>query len=172
MAKSEKVMQVLRMLQEEGREDLLNESALVLEGEGIKRPRRASSEGVAAAVIACSPPVSGRKCRQKSVMGRKYAQAAVQDVEAEVFQCQGLPSVSGVRRGGSRLAKRAGASLRQRVASRGRGAADKGVVAPLRRMGAEAGPFAHAPASVKKAGRALQQAPLSSRKRGKRGEGE
>ncbi|KAJ1154609.1 hypothetical protein NDU88_007354 [Pleurodeles waltl] len=79
------------MLQEEGREDLLNESTLVVEGEGLKRPRRASSEGVAAAVIACSPPVSGKKYKQKSVMGRKYAQAAVLDMEAEVGQGQDLP---------------------------------------------------------------------------------
>ncbi|KAJ1203738.1 hypothetical protein NDU88_007519 [Pleurodeles waltl] len=172
MAKSEKVLQALRMLQEEGREDLLHEGALGLEGAGIKRPRRASSEGVAPAVIACSPPVKGKKCRQKSVMGRKYAQAAVSDVEAEVFKLQDLPGVSGVRRGASRLARWAGASLQQRVASRGRGAADKGAVAPLRRMGTEAGLFVHAPASSRKAGRALQQAPLSSRKKGKQGEGD
>ncbi|KAJ1190525.1 hypothetical protein NDU88_007263 [Pleurodeles waltl] len=172
MAKSEKVLQALRMLQEEGREDLLHESALGLEGEGIKRPQRVSSEGVAAAVIACSPPVSGKKCRQKSVMGRKYAQAAVLDVAAEDFQLQDLPGVSGVRRGGSRLARHAGASLQQRVASRGRGAADKGAVASFRRMRAEAGSLAHAPASGRKADRALQLAPLSSQKRGKRGEGD
>ncbi|KAJ1175936.1 hypothetical protein NDU88_001221 [Pleurodeles waltl] len=80
--------------------------------------------------------------------------------------------VSCVRQGGSRLARQAGASLQQRVASRGRGAAVKGAVASLRHLGAEAGSFAHVPAGLKKAGRAQQQAPLSSRQRGKRGEGE
>ncbi|KAJ1160937.1 hypothetical protein NDU88_001426 [Pleurodeles waltl] len=159
---SEKVIQALRMLQEEGREDLLKESALLVKGEGIKRPRRVSSEGVAAAVIACSPPAAGKKYKQKSVMGRKYAQAAVFDMDAEVGQGQVLPLVSSGRRGGSRLARWAGASLRQRVASRGRGAAVKSAVASLRRLGAEAGSFAHAPAVYEGVGRAQQQAPLSS----------
>ncbi|KAJ1209548.1 hypothetical protein NDU88_004922 [Pleurodeles waltl] len=159
------------MLQEEGRDDLLQEGVLDKEGAGIKRPRRASSDGVAAAVIACSPPVTGKKCQQKSVMGRRYAQAAAVNEEAEVFVNQGLPCLGGVRRGGSRPARRAGASLRQHVASRGRGAAEKGEVAPSSRVGAEARRFAHAPASRKKAGRVPEQAPLSSRNKGKRGEG-
>ncbi|KAJ1081685.1 hypothetical protein NDU88_001863 [Pleurodeles waltl] len=165
-------MQVLRMLQEEGREDLLKEIALAVEGEGIKQPRRASFKGVAAAVIACSPPVSGKKYKQKSVFGCKYAQAAVLDMEVEVGQGQDLPMVSSVRRGGSRLARRAGASLQQRVASRGIGAAVKGAVASLRHLGTEAGLFAHEPAVFEGVGRAQQQAPLSSRKRGKRGKEE
>ncbi|KAJ1192278.1 hypothetical protein NDU88_001589 [Pleurodeles waltl] len=172
MTRSEKVIQALRMLQEEGREDLLKESAFLVKGDGMKRPRRASSEGVAAAVIACSPPASGKKYKQKSLMGRKYAQAAVLDMEAEVGQGQVLPLVSNVRRGDSTLARRVGASLRQRVASRGRGAAVKGAVASFRHLGAEAGSFAHAPAVSEGVGRAQQQAPLFSRKRGKRGEGD
>ncbi|KAJ1130503.1 hypothetical protein NDU88_008855 [Pleurodeles waltl] len=104
MANSERVLQALRMLQEEGREDLLQEGVLGQEGIGLKRPRRASSEGVAAAVIACSPPVAGTKCRQKSIMGRRYAQAVAENEEAEVFISKGLPASGGVRRGGSRLA--------------------------------------------------------------------
>ncbi|KAJ1130093.1 hypothetical protein NDU88_008449 [Pleurodeles waltl] len=151
MANSEKVLQALRMLQEEGREDLLQEGVLGKEGVGVKRPRRASSEGVAAAVIACSPPVTGKKCQQKSNMGRRYAQAVAVNEEAEVFVNQGLPVSGGVRWGGSRLARRTGASLRQRVASRGRGAAERGAVAPCSRVGAEAQWFAHAPAMRKKA---------------------
>ncbi|KAJ1175465.1 hypothetical protein NDU88_000753 [Pleurodeles waltl] len=171
MANSERVLQALRMLQEEGREDLLQEGVLGQEGIHLKRLRRASSEGVAAAVIACSPTVTGKKCRQKSAMGRRYAQAMAVDEEAEVFSREGLPASGGVRRGGSRLAWRAGPSLRQRVASRGRGAAEWGAVAPGSRVGAEARWFAHEPALKKKAGRVAEQAPLSSRNKDKRGEG-
>ncbi|KAJ1198594.1 hypothetical protein NDU88_002433 [Pleurodeles waltl] len=133
MANSEKVLQALRMLQEEGREDLLQEGVLGKEGVGVKRPRKPSSEGVAAAVIACSPPVTGKKCRQKNAMGRRYAQAVAVNEEAEVLINQDLPVSGGVRRGGSRLARRAGASLRQQVASQGRGAAKRGAVAPCNR---------------------------------------
>ncbi|KAJ1174972.1 hypothetical protein NDU88_000263 [Pleurodeles waltl] len=132
---------------------------------------RASSEGVAAAVIACSPPVTGKKCRQKSAKGRRYAQAVAVDEEAEVFSREGLPASGGVRRSGSRLARWAGASLRQRVASGGRGAAERGAVAPGSSVGAEAQWFGHVPALKKKAGRLEEQAPLFSRNKGKQGEG-
>ncbi|KAJ1214475.1 hypothetical protein NDU88_002093 [Pleurodeles waltl] len=116
MANSERVLEALRVLQEEGREDLLQEGVLVQEGMGLKRPRRASSEGVAAAVIACSSPVSGKKFRQKSVTGRRYGLAVAEDEELEGFTGAGLPvGCVGSRRGGPRLAQRVGASLRQRV---------------------------------------------------------
>ncbi|KAJ1160050.1 hypothetical protein NDU88_000552 [Pleurodeles waltl] len=86
--------------------------------------------------------------------------------EAEVFISEGLPASGGVRRGGSQLARRAGASLRQRVSSGGRGAAERGAVAPGSRVGSEAWSIVHAPAMRKKAGRVAEQAPLSSRNKG------
>ncbi|KAJ1149654.1 hypothetical protein NDU88_002459 [Pleurodeles waltl] len=73
--------------------------------------------------------------------------------------------------GGSRLSRRAGASLRQRVASRGRGAAERSAVAGIACVGAEARVTAHAPAPRKKAARVRELAPLSSQNKGERGEG-
>ncbi|KAJ1213642.1 hypothetical protein NDU88_001274 [Pleurodeles waltl] len=95
MANSERVLEALRVLQEEGREDLLQEGVLVQEGIGLKRPRRASSEGVAAAVIACSSPGSGKKFRQKSVMGRRYGQAVAEGEEREGVPGSGRALASG-----------------------------------------------------------------------------
>ncbi|KAJ1151439.1 hypothetical protein NDU88_004220 [Pleurodeles waltl] len=74
MVTSVRVLEALKVLQEEGREDLLQQGVLDQEVMGLKRPRGASSEGVAAAVIAYSSPVSGKKYKQKSVMGWRYAQ--------------------------------------------------------------------------------------------------
>ncbi|KAJ1180230.1 hypothetical protein NDU88_005452 [Pleurodeles waltl] len=163
MATSGRVLEALRVLQEEGREDLLQEGVLVQEGMDLKRLRRASSEGVVAAAIACSSPVSGNKYKQKSVMGRRYGQAVAECEELEGFTCAGLPVVCpGSRRGGSRLGRRAGASLRLRVASLGRGAAERSAVASVGHVGAEELVTAHAPAPKKKAARVREQAPLSS----------
>ncbi|KAJ1164248.1 hypothetical protein NDU88_004693 [Pleurodeles waltl] len=152
MVTSVRVLEALKVLQEEGREDLLQQGVLDQEGMGLKRPRRASSEGVAAAVIACSSPVSGKKYKPKSVMGRRFAQAVAEGEGVEGFSLAGLPSgCPGAIRGGSRLVRRAGASLRQHVASRGRGSADHCEVAAVGRVEAEARVTAHALTSKKKA---------------------
>ncbi|KAJ1199999.1 hypothetical protein NDU88_003829 [Pleurodeles waltl] len=70
-----KVVEALRVLQEEGREDLIKEGVLEQAWVGLRRPKRSSAEGVSAAILACtSPAISPRKSRKfkaKSVSGRK-----------------------------------------------------------------------------------------------------
>ncbi|KAJ1116290.1 hypothetical protein NDU88_004506 [Pleurodeles waltl] len=67
-----KVVQVLKVLKDEGREDLLREAVLEQAWVGLRRLKRVSSEGVAAAVMACSSPTHpGKKFRQKSAAGQK-----------------------------------------------------------------------------------------------------
>ncbi|KAJ1097294.1 hypothetical protein NDU88_002419 [Pleurodeles waltl] len=92
MVTSVRVLETLRVLQEEGREDLLQQGVLDQEGMGLKRPRRVSSEGVTAAVMACSSPVSGKKIKQKSIVGRRYAQSGADCEVVEGFDLAGLPS--------------------------------------------------------------------------------
>ncbi|KAJ1119747.1 hypothetical protein NDU88_007932 [Pleurodeles waltl] len=76
MDTSNRVIEPLKVLQEEGREDLLQQGVLEQDWVGLKRPKRASSEGVAAAVKAYSSPLrSSKKFKQKSVMGRKYTES-------------------------------------------------------------------------------------------------
>ncbi|KAJ1106714.1 hypothetical protein NDU88_004114 [Pleurodeles waltl] len=144
------VIEALKVLQEEGREDLLQQGMLEQEWVGLKRPKRASSEGVAAAVMACSSPLSSsKKFKQKSVMGRKYTESGGDFALEKCLAGSDSPwRIVGARRGGTRFVRRAGASIRQRVASRGRGAAELCAVAAVGRMGAEA--RVHAPVSLKK----------------------
>ncbi|KAJ1188387.1 hypothetical protein NDU88_005148 [Pleurodeles waltl] len=93
-----KVVQALKVLQDEGREDLIKDGVLEQAWIGLRRPKRLSAEGVSAAVAACSSPVkAGRKFRCKSATGRKVARSPG-EIEAEndvvAVQAQG-----GVKRG-------------------------------------------------------------------------
>ncbi|KAJ1191640.1 hypothetical protein NDU88_000956 [Pleurodeles waltl] len=87
-----KVVQALKVLQDEGREDLIKEGVLEEAWVGLRRPKRLSSGGVMATVIACSSPQKKlKKCKSKSAEGRKVTRSPelMQDV---------LPQASGRRR--------------------------------------------------------------------------
>ncbi|KAJ1188940.1 hypothetical protein NDU88_005696 [Pleurodeles waltl] len=67
MAQHSKVFEAFKVLFDDGWEDLLQEGVLEKAWVGLKRPKSASSEGAAAAVMACaSPAQSGKKYKQKS----------------------------------------------------------------------------------------------------------
>ncbi|KAJ1127560.1 hypothetical protein NDU88_005959 [Pleurodeles waltl] len=66
-----KIVMALKVLQDEGREDLIKEGVIEEAWVGLRRPKRRSAEGVSAAVAACSSPKSGKKFIKKSVEGRK-----------------------------------------------------------------------------------------------------
>ncbi|KAJ1217699.1 hypothetical protein NDU88_005290 [Pleurodeles waltl] len=123
-------MQVLRMLQEESREDLLQEGVLQQAWVGLKRPNRASSEGVAAVVIACeSPTRKSKKFRQKSVAGRKIVASPDSIVVIQGREGGGLPGHNQAgRRGETKFVRRCDASIRQRVCAKRRGINQHGVV--------------------------------------------
>ncbi|KAJ1126231.1 hypothetical protein NDU88_004639 [Pleurodeles waltl] len=133
-----KVVQALKTLQDEGREDLIKEGVLEEAWVGLKRPKRLSSGGVSAAVIACSlPPKKFKKCKIKSAEGRKVTRSpeGLRDL---------LPQASGSneefvarKRGAGRCSRRSGVSLAQRVAAGGRGAGRLGAVAGDERQGAQ-----------------------------------
>ncbi|KAJ1107059.1 hypothetical protein NDU88_004456 [Pleurodeles waltl] len=139
-----KVVQALKVLQDEGRENLLKEGVLEQAWVGLKRPKRLSAEGVSAAVAACTSPVKTfKKFKVKSVGGRKVARSPQSDVEPISVVSGPFEGVAGKRRGGSRFPRRQGASLSRRVAAGGRGAAPEGTVRVPGRMGARA-VFTHA----------------------------
>ncbi|KAJ1171658.1 hypothetical protein NDU88_003518 [Pleurodeles waltl] len=149
-----RVVQALKVLHDEGREDLLREGVLEQAWVGIKHPKRLSAEGVSAAVAACTTPVKhSKKFKSKSVGGRKVARSPQSDEEPlSVMPCP-VAGVAGKRRGGCRFPRRQGASLSRRVAAGGRGAAPAGAVRIPGRLGARA-VFAHE-RSARKLQRAL-----------------
>ncbi|KAJ1153937.1 hypothetical protein NDU88_006695 [Pleurodeles waltl] len=72
MEKVTKVVQALKVLQDEGREDLLQDGVLEHAWVDLRRLKRMSSEGVAVAVMACASPTHTPKIfRQQSISGRK-----------------------------------------------------------------------------------------------------
>ncbi|KAJ1176673.1 hypothetical protein NDU88_001942 [Pleurodeles waltl] len=119
-----KVVEALRVLQEEGREDLIKEGVLEQAWVGLRRPKRSSAEGVSAAILGCtSPAVSPRKSRKfkaKSVSGRKVTVSPERVAHKNELNLV-LPGGRSYRRGGIKVPRRSGASLRQRVAALGRG---------------------------------------------------
>ncbi|KAJ1088754.1 hypothetical protein NDU88_001909 [Pleurodeles waltl] len=142
-----KVVQALKVLRDEGREDLLKDGVLEQAWVGLKRPKRVSADGVSAAEAACTSPVrTGKKFRAKSAFGRKLLHSPRNDEEPmqEIFDTSFLSG--GTRRGGSRFSRRHGASLAQRVAAGGRGSAVAGAVSAYGRMRARA-VIAHARAA-------------------------
>ncbi|KAJ1142480.1 hypothetical protein NDU88_008794 [Pleurodeles waltl] len=117
-----RVVKALKVLQDEGREDLIKEGVLEEAWVGLRRPKRLSTEGVSAAVAACSsPPKSSKKFKTKSAAGRKVSRSPeVVQVVADLIGS--LQSLAGMRRrrGGS-LPRRQGLSLVRRLSEGGRG---------------------------------------------------
>ncbi|KAJ1098214.1 hypothetical protein NDU88_003330 [Pleurodeles waltl] len=133
-----RVVEALKVLQDEGREDLIKEGVLEEAWVGLRRPKRLSAEGVSAAVAACSsPPKSSKKFKTKSAAGRKVSRSP------EVFQVEAessghSQSLAGMRRRrGGCLPRRLGLSLVRRVSAGGRGAGLMTAVAVGGRMGAQ-----------------------------------
>ncbi|KAJ1098363.1 hypothetical protein NDU88_003476 [Pleurodeles waltl] len=155
-----KVVQDLKTLQDGGREDLIKEGVLEEASVGLRRPKRLSSRGVSAAVIACaSPPQKCKKFKCKSAEGRKITRSP------EVF-LERSPMVSGCvawvarKRGAGCSSRRSGGSLARRVAAGGRGAVLAGAEACVGRQGAQRGGARVAEAARGKG--AVQQAQLPS----------
>ncbi|KAJ1108009.1 hypothetical protein NDU88_005393 [Pleurodeles waltl] len=139
-----KVVQALKVLQDEGREDLIKDGVLEQAWVGLRRPKRLSAEGVSAAVAACSSPVkAGKKFRCKSVTDRKVARSPVEiEDENDVVSLQAQGGVK--RRGISSLPRRQGSSLaRCASALGGRGSICRTAVAVGGRRGTRIR-FAHA----------------------------
>ncbi|KAJ1193176.1 hypothetical protein NDU88_002481 [Pleurodeles waltl] len=120
-----KVVQALKMLQEEGREDLIKDGVLEQAWVGLRRPKRSSAEGVTAAILACTSPeqspIKFEKFESKSVSGRKLSVSPECAMELVGESSVELPVGRPVRQGGVRFARWSGASFRQRVAAVGRG---------------------------------------------------
>ncbi|KAJ1191642.1 hypothetical protein NDU88_000958 [Pleurodeles waltl] len=132
-----KVVQALKVLQDEGREDLIKDGVLEQAWVGLRRPKRLSAEGVSAAVAACSSPVkAGKKFRCKSATGRKVVHSPVKtEVGNELVSLQAEGDV--IRRGISSLPRRQGSSLARRAAALGgRGSICRTAVAVGGRRGA------------------------------------
>ncbi|KAJ1130745.1 hypothetical protein NDU88_009093 [Pleurodeles waltl] len=145
-----RVVQALKVLHDEGREDLLREGVLEQAWVGIKRPKRLSADGVSAAVAACVSPVKhGKKFKSKSVGGRKVERSPPGDDELLSAMPGPSAGVAGKRRGSCRFPRWQGASLSRRVAAGGRGAAPTGAVRIPGRMGARA-VFAHVRSALKR----------------------
>ncbi|KAJ1181368.1 hypothetical protein NDU88_006575 [Pleurodeles waltl] len=132
-----KVVQALNILQDEGREDLIKEGVLEEAWVGLRRPKRLSSRGVSAAVIACSSsPQKSKKFKSKSAEGRKVLRSPEECEEASV-KVPGSPTWFARKRGAGRSLRRSGDSLAWRVAAGGRGAALSSAEAGLKRQGAQ-----------------------------------
>ncbi|KAJ1162937.1 hypothetical protein NDU88_003401 [Pleurodeles waltl] len=144
-----KVVQALKILQDEGREDLIKEGVLEEAWVGLRRPKRLSSRGVSAAVIACSSsPQKSKKFKSKSAEGRKVLRSPEECDEASV-KVPGSPTWFARKRGVGRSSRRSGGSLARRVAAGGRGAAISSAEAGLKRQRAQ-----REDVSVRGAGRA------------------
>ncbi|KAJ1192740.1 hypothetical protein NDU88_002046 [Pleurodeles waltl] len=132
-----KVVQALKMLQDEGREDLIKEGVLEEAWVGLRRPKRLSSRGVNAAVIACSySPQKCKKFKAKSAEGRK-ASRSPDELGETPAKVQGSPTWFARKRGAGRSSRRSGVSLPRRVAAGGRGAALSSAEAVQERQGAQ-----------------------------------
>ncbi|KAJ1207937.1 hypothetical protein NDU88_003327 [Pleurodeles waltl] len=134
-----KVVQALKVLQDEGREDLIKDGVLEEAWVGLRRPKRVSAEGVSAAVAACtSPQKVFKKFKTKSALGRKVS-CSPKSAGGAVDDVSGLRLISGVRRRGvSRFSRRQGASLARRVAAGGRRSGPMNALSVSDRMGAQA----------------------------------
>ncbi|KAJ1106717.1 hypothetical protein NDU88_004117 [Pleurodeles waltl] len=139
-----KVVKALKVLQDEGREDLIKEGVLEEAWVGLRRPKRLSADGVSAAVAACASPLKTcKKFRSKSATGRKVARSPEMEEVARdaVLAPQSLGSVRGC--GASSPPRRQGSSLLRRVTAGGRGSGLVPAVKVGGRMGAQVR-FAHA----------------------------
>ncbi|KAJ1123172.1 hypothetical protein NDU88_001645 [Pleurodeles waltl] len=131
-----KVVQALKILRDEGREDLIKEGVLEEAWVGLKRPRRLSAQGVSAAVAACSSPQGkAKKCKTKSVEGRKVTRSPL-GLRESLGPAASSGEVVPRRRGTGHLLRCSGASLARRVSAGGRGAGRMGAVLRGERQGA------------------------------------
>ncbi|KAJ1178337.1 hypothetical protein NDU88_003583 [Pleurodeles waltl] len=112
------------------------------------------------AVMACSSPVHpGKKFKQKSAAGRKPRVSPDRVSPEEQAMSFDSPAISATAsREGMKFARRAGASMGQRVLSRGRGASEKNEMTGMGRVvvrqeGAHARLHARAAVKEKKQGR-------------------
>ncbi|KAJ1096576.1 hypothetical protein NDU88_001711 [Pleurodeles waltl] len=126
-----KVVMALKVLQDEGREDLIKEGVLEEAWVGLRRPKRRSAEGVSAA--ACSSPKSGKKFLRKSVEGRKVRHSPDLGSDTNTSLLSVSASRSRGRRGGY-LPRRRGSSFVRRISSGGRSALTRPAVASAGRM--------------------------------------
>ncbi|KAJ1141000.1 hypothetical protein NDU88_007337 [Pleurodeles waltl] len=132
-----KVVQALKILQDEGREDLIKEGVLEEAWVGLRRPKRLSSRCVSAAVIACSSsPQKSTKFKSKSAEGRKVA-CSPDECEETSVKVPGCPTWFARKQGAGRSSRRSGGSLARRVAAGGRGAALSSAEAVSNRQGAQ-----------------------------------
>ncbi|KAJ1201099.1 hypothetical protein NDU88_004914 [Pleurodeles waltl] len=139
-----KVVKALKVLQDEGWEDLIKEGVLEEAWVGLRRPKRLSAEGVLAAVAACASPLKiYKKFKSKSATGRKVTCSPEIDevVGDDIVAPQSLGGVR--RRGASSLPGCQGSSLLRRVKAGGRGSGLVSAVKVGSRMGAQVR-FAHA----------------------------
>ncbi|KAJ1089392.1 hypothetical protein NDU88_002543 [Pleurodeles waltl] len=118
-----KVVEALRILQQEGREDLIKEGVLEQAWVGLKRPKRSSAEGVSAAILACTSPAGSprksKKFRAKSISGRKVSVSPERVLQENELRVD-LPGGRSCRSGGVKVPRRSGASYRQRPSGGGR----------------------------------------------------
>ncbi|KAJ1123143.1 hypothetical protein NDU88_001616 [Pleurodeles waltl] len=152
-----KVVQALKILRDEGREDLIKEGVLEEAWVGLKRPKRLSVQGVSAAVAACSLG-KVKKCKTKSAEGRKVARSPVQPQEVLVSALGSEEASVSRRRGAGRLLRRSGVSLARRVAAGGRGVGRVGTMTGGERQGAQLASTRHA--GQLRGGRGRKQAQL------------
>ncbi|KAJ1206400.1 hypothetical protein NDU88_001805 [Pleurodeles waltl] len=153
-----KVVQALKTLRDEGREDLFKDGVLEEAWVGLKRPKRLSSQGVSAAVAACSSPTGKpKKLKNKSAEGRKVTRSPERLHEVLGSALGSAEVVVPRRRGAGHLVRRSGVSLARRVSAGGR-VAGHGAVAGGERQGAQ---LASARAAGnERSGRVLKQAQL------------
>ncbi|KAJ1207383.1 hypothetical protein NDU88_002774 [Pleurodeles waltl] len=134
-----RVVKALKVLQGEGREDLIKEGVLEEAWVGWRRSKRLSAEGVSSAVAACSSPLKTcKKCKSKSAAGRKVSRSpelveVLDDSSSAPESLAGLPGRRGVC-----LPWRQGSSLLRRVLAGGRSIGLRPAVMGAGRMGARA----------------------------------
>ncbi|KAJ1217997.1 hypothetical protein NDU88_005583 [Pleurodeles waltl] len=134
-----RVVKVLKVLQDEGREDLIKEGVLEEAWVGLRRPKWLLAEGVSAAVAACSsPPKSCKKFKTKIATGRKVSRSP-ELVEVLADPIMAPQSLAGMRRRrGVSLPRCQGLSSLRRVSVGGRGAGLMPAVTVAGHMGAQA----------------------------------
>ncbi|KAJ1191185.1 hypothetical protein NDU88_000501 [Pleurodeles waltl] len=133
-----RVVQALKTLRDEGREDLIKDGVLEEAWVGLKRPKRLSSEGVSAAVVACSSPRGkSKKFTHKSTEGRKVTRSPEGLGVVLPAASRSLEDMAPRRKGAGRGARRSGMSLAQRVAAGERGVGRIGAVASVKKQGAQ-----------------------------------
>ncbi|KAJ1118630.1 hypothetical protein NDU88_006819 [Pleurodeles waltl] len=158
-----KVVQALKMLRDEVREDLIKEGVLEEAWVGLKRPKRLSAQGVSAAVAAFSSPQGkSKKFKTKSAEGRKVTCSPLGPQEV-LGPAARLEEVVPRRRGTGHLLRRSGVSLVRRCRRR-EGGGPRGRGDTRREAGGAAQQRAHYRQSAWWAGG--KTSPIAARQRG------